>query len=274
MFLVGCAGRIAPTPQIPTSGRLPETVVPVTAVTTPLPSPTPTPGTDTGWLPVRTGLETRILTISAANAPTERVTMVRLDPTLWQIKIAYRPGEPQSLASWQQATGAELVVNGGFFTPENVATGLVVVDGEASGQSYEGFGGMLVVSDSGVEIWPLAKRPYQPDAAIQYGLQSFPMLVQAGEAVFTREDDQRARRTAVAVDRNGRLLFIVAEQATFTLATFSHFLADSSLELETALNLDGGTSTGLLLTSPPIQIPAYSLLPTVITASPAPGSSQ
>jgi uncharacterized protein YigE (DUF2233 family) len=199
--------------------------------------------------------------------------MVRLDPALWQIKIAYRPGEPQSLTSWQQATGADLVVNGGFFTPENVATGLVVVDGEASGQSYEGFGGMLVVSDSGVEIWPLAERPYQPDAAIQYGLQSFPMLVQAGEAVFTREDDQRARRTAVAVDRNGRLLFIAAEQATFTLATFSHFLAASKLEIETALNLDGGTSTGLLLTSPPIQIPAYSLLPTVITASPAPGSS-
>ncbi|RMD52123.1 MAG: phosphodiester glycosidase family protein, partial [Candidatus Thermofonsia bacterium] len=128
-------------------------------------------------------------------------------------------------------------------------------------------------SDNGVEIWPLAERPYRPDAAIQYGLQSFPMLVQAGEAVFTREDEQRARRTAVAVDRNGRLLFIVAEQATFTLAAFSHFLADSNLELETALNLDGGTSTGLLLTSPPVQVPAYSLLPTVITASPASNST-
>lgn len=269
MFLVGCTGRVTPAPQLPASGRLPETAAPVTAAATPLPSPTPTPGTDTGWLPVRTGLETRILTIPTDSALTERVTMVRLDPALWQINIAYRPGESQSLASWQQATGADLVVNGGFFTPENVATGLVVVDGEASGQSYERFGGMLVVSDDGVEIWPLAERPYQSDAAIQYGLQSFPMLVQGGKAVFSREDGQRARRTAVAVDRNGRLLFITAEQATFTLATFSHFLAGSELEIETALNLDGGTSTGLLLTSPPIQVPAYSLLPIVITASPA-----
>lgn len=265
--------RVSPTTQRLDSGRLPVTSVPVTAVASPAPLSTPTPGTDTGWLPIRTGMETRIQTIPIDNTLTEKVTMVRLDPALWQIKIAYHPGEPQPLTAWQQETGADLVVNGGFFTPENVATGLVVVDGKPSGQSYEGFGGMLVVFGDGVDIWPLAERPYQPDAAIQYGLQSFPMLVQAGEAVFIREDEQRARRTAVAVDRNGRLLFIAAEQAAFTLAAFSHYLAASDLELETALNLDGGTSTGLLLVSPPIQVPAFSLLPTVITASPAPDNS-
>jgi uncharacterized protein YigE (DUF2233 family) len=68
----------------------------------------------------------------------------------------------------------------------------------------------------------------------------------------------------MAQDRNGRILFILASWGSFTLHEFSNYLVASDLELDIALNLDGGTSTGLLLADPPEQISAFINLPTVI----------
>jgi uncharacterized protein YigE (DUF2233 family) len=56
-----------------------------------------------------------------------------------------------------------------------------------------------------------------------------------------------ARRTAVGVDRSGRLVFVLSPLPFFTLDEFARWLAAADLELELALNLDGGQSTGLWL---------------------------
>jgi hypothetical protein len=44
----------------------------------------------------------------------------------------------------------------------------------------------------------------------------------------------------------------------------SVFLANSDLNLDTALNLDGGPSSGLVVQAPGETIPAYGPLPVVI----------
>lgn len=265
LSLAGCVTAVSapPTPIIPTAPpSLPTpTLVPPTA--------TPALPVDSGWLPLRPGLEQRTITLPGSGTlPLEQITALRLDPALFALAVAYRPGVPQPLATWQAETGALLVVNGGFFTPENVATGRIVIDGQASGTSYEGFGGMLAISAAGVEVRALADRPYSPDEPLQYALQSFPVLVRSGMAAYGDEDGRAARRTAVGVDANGRFLFIVAPLGGFTLRQFSQFLAEGDWELDTALNLDGGASSGLLLAEPPLHIPAFVSLPVVITVHP------
>ena len=64
---------------------------------------------------------------------------------------------------------------------------------------------------------------------------------------------------------------LAAPKGYFTLHQLSKFLVESDLGLDIALNLDGGPSTGMLLASSPAQlfeeIPAYSVLPVVITVS-------
>ncbi len=260
LLLTGCVTTTAvsptPTPLMPTA---------------PLFQPTPTllPATatlpDSGWQLLRPGLEHRTVTMfDAGGSVRERITALRLDPVLYAVSIAYHPGAPQPLADWQAETGALLVVNGGFFTPEYLATGRIVVDGQASGASYEGFGGMLAISEAGVEVRALAERPYSPDEPLRYALQTFPMLVRDGAAAYSDEDGQAARRTAVGMDGNGRLLFIFAPLGRFSLTEFSQFLAGDEWGLVSALNLDGGTSTGLLLADPPLSIPAFVPLPAVI----------
>jgi uncharacterized protein YigE (DUF2233 family) len=197
-------------------------------------------------------------------APLARLYLLRLDPARRDFRLAYRPGEPQSLAAWREETGASLLVNGGFFTEAYVATGLVIVDGVPSGVSYRDFGGMVAFMDEGVEIWSLAERPYAPDPAIRYAFQSFPMLVNGGQAVYLEEGGPAARRAVMALDGNGRVLFILTRRGELTLAQLSRFLAANDLDVQTALNLDGGASAGLLLADPSRRIPALSPLPLVV----------
>lgn len=197
-------------------------------------------------------------------SPPARLYLLRLNPAQHTFRLAYRPGKPQGLAAWQAETGAFLLVNGGFFTEEYVATGLVIVNGVPSGVSYRDFGGMVAFTGEGVAIWSLAERPYASDPAIRYAFQSFPMLVEEGRAVYLEEGGPAARRSAMALDGNGRVLFIVTLRGEPTLAQLSRFLAESELDIATALNLDGGASAGLLLADPPRHIPALTPLPLVI----------
>jgi uncharacterized protein YigE (DUF2233 family) len=53
----------------------------------------------------------------------------------------------------------------------------------------------------------------------------------------------------VGQDRSGRIVFVVSPGVTFTLTEFGQWLAASDLDLHVALNLDGGTSSGLVLRS-------------------------
>ena len=258
VFLIGCTQT---TTSIPTPiAEIPTLALTPTAVALAMPS-------DTGWVLLRPGLERRILReLHEDGRVTERLYVLRLEPALFTWGIGYHPGAPQSLTAWQAETDALLVVNGGFFTEAYEATGRIVVDGIGYGLSYGHFAGMLAMTDSSVEVRWLQERPYDMNEPLQDMLQSFPVLVKPGGRFgFTEEDGQAARRTVVAQDINGRILFIVTSETRFTLRELSRTLTFSDFELDIALNLDGGPSTGLLLAEPQESIPAFSLLPTVIT---------
>jgi exopolysaccharide biosynthesis protein len=199
----------------------------------------------------------------------EKVFILRLEPEKFRFDVAYLP-VPQSLEAWGAETGALIVLNGGFFREENgifIPTGLTIVDEEVIGRSFGSFAGMFAITLDGPELRWLAQQPYDSAEPLLAALQSFPMLVRpGGELGFAQEheDNQRARRTVIGQDRDGRLLFIVASIGTFTLHELSAYLVGSDFNLDIAINLDGGPSSGLLLTDPPEGVSALNLLPIVI----------
>lgn len=253
----------------------PATAVPALLPTPTLISPDPTAtraavNPDTGWELLQPGFERRVINLQTAdNEVRESLYILRLNPANFRFDVGYHPGQPQSLEQWQNETGAFLVVNGGFFTADYIATGAIVVNGQPSGTSYQDFGGMLTITAAGPALRWLPQQPYDPAEGLSAGLQSFPMLVTPGGQVgYPDEDGDRARRTVIAQDTTGRILFVLAINGSFTLHQMSRFLVDSDMNINLALNLDGGTSTGLRLTNPPEGIAAFSLLPTVILAFP------
>jgi exopolysaccharide biosynthesis protein len=207
--------------------------------------------------------------LSDQNQHIESLYIFRVDQNQFRLDVAYHE-TPQSIEDWQKETKALLIVNGGFFRVENekyIPNGLTIVNGQAFGSSYESFGGMLAITEGWAELRGLAQKPYIPGEALQAGLQSFPMLVKpGGELGFPEEfeDSIRARRTVIAQDRDGRFLFIVTPRGHFTLHQLSRYLTESDLNLDIAINLDGGPSSGMMLAHPREIIPSQTLLPIVI----------
>jgi hypothetical protein len=234
-------------------------------------TPSPAPGS---WQTLRTGLERRRLdALNEQGLRVDTLTILRIDPKFFTFKVAYHP-KPLTLEAWQAETGALIVINGGYFWQKDelyYPTGLAVIDGKPIGASYDSFAGMLAISKAGPELRWLAQKPYSAKEALLSGLQSFPLLVKpGGELGFPveKEDLQQDRRTVIAQDKKGRFLLIIAPRGGFTLHRLSAYLAASDMELNIALNLDGGPSTGLLLAEPAETIAAYGPLPVVIAITP------
>ena len=223
-----------------------------------------------GWSVLRPGLEGRVIPIyNALHEQVETVHIWRLDQNYFRLDVAYDE-TPKSLETWQQETNALMVVNGGFYSVENekyFPDGLTIVNGEASGRSFHSFGGMLAIKESWAELRWLVQKPYDSYEPLQAALQSFPILVRPGGVLgfgAERENNVGARRTVIGQDKAGRILFMIAPQGYFTLHQLSVYLTESDLNLDIAVNLDGGGSTGILVASPREFIPPDRSLPFVI----------
>jgi uncharacterized protein YigE (DUF2233 family) len=236
------------------------------ATAEPPPVMTPSSVPDTGWVEIGQGLERRVIKVlEPEDGDTQALYILRAEPSHYRFDVGYKAGNPQSLVEWREETGAHIIVNGGFFTEDNEATGLIVTNYQAFGTTFQDFGGMLAIGDNGPHLQWLQQEPYDPEEPISAALQSFPMLVKPGGVIgYDEEDGERARRTVIGQDYDGRFLIIITPSATFSLAEMSSYLVDSDLDLDLALNLDGGASTGLLLAEPAEGIPAFVELPSVI----------
>ena len=228
---------------------------------TPLPAATlmPTPtgaaagsaavSVDSGWIVAAPGAELRRMRADLGTGSAAQVSIVRIDPALVRFEVGYAPDSPRPLATWAGDRGALAAINGGFFDEKNRTVSLLVAGGHLVGESYVGRGGMFSVSPDGtVRLRGLAATPYDSSEPLAEALQGWPLLVQpGGAAAYGFADSERSRRSALAIDRAGRVLLIASPSASFTLAGFSAWLASSDLAIDAAVNLDGGSSTGLLL---------------------------
>jgi uncharacterized protein YigE (DUF2233 family) len=270
LLILGLACNASP--AAPTEPGAPPSPSPAVA-TLPLPIPSPVASDsplppDTGWQEIRGGLDYRVRRwFDTAGTTVEAMHILRLDPVMFEFRVAYAPDTPLSVKEWAARSGALITFNAGFFTPEYHATGLVIVDGVSYGTSYEGFGGMVAVDAAGIGIRSLEERPYDPAEPLTSAVQSFPMLIKSGSVLgYPEEDGDPSRRAVIGQDRVGRIVIIICPNGTFTLHGLAMELLQSDLDLDVALNLDGGTSAGLWVDSGMLQvrIPSLVAVPTVL----------
>jgi hypothetical protein len=261
----------------PSVSAAPALIVPPTVVTpTPVPTITSTVETvpEAGWSLTQPGLERRVIDVfNAQNQRVESLHIWRLDQKYFRLDVAHA-STPKSLDTWQKETNAAIVLNGGYYSITNERyspDGITIVNGVAAGRSFNGFGGMLAILRDRAELRWLAERPYNPYEKMQAALQSFPILVEPGGTLGfgpERENHVGARRTVIAQDKAGRILLMVAPQGYFTLHQLSLYLTESDLNLDIAVNLDGGGSTGILVANPRELISPTRPIPFVILVYP------
>ena len=263
---------VSDAPLLPTRTPMP-TVTPPPATPVPTPTPTPTlmptiaPSLD-GWQEVRSGVQLRDMYRDAATQ-SGRLLIVRIDPAQVDFHVQYQPDRPLHVTEWYSNSRSLIVMNSSFFDRANHAVGQIVIDGVGGGQSHERMQGAFYLTAVGATVWPLQGWIKPAGMQVLEAVESFPMLLLPGGLLNADiSDDARvARRTAVAVDRSGRVLFIVTPGSTFTLYGLAVWLANSDLDLDTALNFDGGSSSGLAVWTPTGRwgVDSANTVPAVIT---------
>ncbi|MBZ0308206.1 MAG: phosphodiester glycosidase family protein [Anaerolineae bacterium] len=252
-FMVGCSltaqAEIKPTAFIPTSS----------------------PEIRDEWTELAPGLTMRKVRVEPPYASLSAFDMVvvRVDPALIDLRVHYEPTVLRTLSEWKDTLPNPLmIINGSFFTAEGYGVGLVVTDGQSYGRSLQGYGGMLQISGEEVQVRSLVEEPYQGEV-YQQAAQGFPMFVQpGGNPARTGEGfDDSSRRTIVAQDTSGHILFMITQDGLMTLRNALNWLVQTEhFEIDVAFGLDGGKSTGMYLVGEfypsvepvPVVIAAYS----------------
>jgi hypothetical protein len=241
-------------PRLPTRTPVPTLALPPALAPTATPAPTLIPTVSIsadGWQAVRSGVQLREMYHDAA-AKFGRVLVVRIDPAQVDFHVQYQPDQPLHVTEWYSNSRSLIVMNSSFFDGANRAVGQIVTDGVGGGQAHERMQGAFYLTAVGATVWPLQGWIKPAGMQVLEAVESFPMLLLPGGLLNpdVSEDTRAARRTVVAVDRSGRVLFVVTPGSTFTLYGLAVWLANSDLDLDTALNFDGGSSSGLAVWTP------------------------
>lgn len=143
-----------------------------------------------------------------------------------------------------ERTGADLVVNGGFFDEQGKPLGLTMSNGiQLSGLTKKLSGGVLVV-DARAQAKLFASESYAPLEGARFAVQCRPRLVVGGQPNVKSDDGKRSERTALCLRDGGKTLEIDVVRGGDggpSLYALGRWLAARGCE--EALNLDGGPST-------------------------------
>lgn len=235
----------------------------ILATVTALPQPTATAAT--AWQVLEPGLEWR--TLRPEGDELAQIVVLRIDPRLYHFRARYRAGEPLGLAHWLELEpSASVIVNANFFDRAYRALGAVVSDGDHFGKAYRDRGGSFVVKNDAASVHGYRDGAVVLDEGVEQAVQGFPLLVHRGEQAYFAAGTTRARsrRTIIAEDRHGKILILVSPLLGLSLAGMSAYLPTTDLEIETAVNLDGGGSTMLAIPDAGYILPSFDAVPTIL----------
>jgi uncharacterized protein YigE (DUF2233 family) len=157
------------------------------------------------------------------------------------------PEGAYDLASAARKRGALAAANGGYFHPDRTPLGLRVRQGREI-HPYERaklLSGLVTVS--GARISLLRTGEFMRTGALREAVQAGPFLVDRSRPVSGLNSTRQAARTVIVAGPHERFGLVIVDRATLaeTAAILSTPSMLGSWNVTRALNLDGGSSTGL-----------------------------
>jgi uncharacterized protein YigE (DUF2233 family) len=199
------------------------------------------------WKNISRGID-RIELVDEYEGKTVKLLVYKLDQTQITSSLEHTD-QPKRLEEWETNTKSEILLNAGYFDENFRPTGLFVINGdEIGGNRYDpSRSGLIKITDGYLII---EDTDFIPDIQDNISLlQSFPLLLSNGKPAVKEDSEKLARRTVIAQDSEEHIYLIVIDQTPISLYGMMQVLIDSELPLDMALNLDGGTSTGIRVRS-------------------------
>ncbi len=195
-----------------------------------------------------------------------RINAFRVDPKTYRFRAVKAASGVDTVHRIARKERLLLAVNASFFTPDGTPLGLIIDRGnEVQKLRNVDWGVFFITRDGKARI--VHTSDFKKSDDIEVAIQSGPRLVVAGRPLKLKP--QIARRTAVCVDTENRVLLVVTEQGIL-LQDFANLLAlstgEGGLGCLYALNLDGGSSTQAthLLPPKPWDLYGTSMIPVAL----------
>jgi uncharacterized protein YigE (DUF2233 family) len=204
------------------------------------------------WQAIGRGLTFALVHVLQDGEVVTDLAVVKIDPASNAFRVFH--GAPRPLTAWQEDLKAPIVFNGSYYKDDGQPCGLVIVDGKPLGPTRNRqMRGMFVAEPKGMSpdlpratILDLLTTPVDPKKLPwTQGVQSFPLLLDYKGKIRIKDSEKLANRTVIATDRNGNILVFNTSNRFFTLFALAQFLKGSEFNIDSALNLDGGTEAQL-----------------------------
>ena len=195
------------------------------------------------WRELGDGFEITEIPVLAGDLEVDRLLLARLDPHDFRFAVHNQPNGNYSLNEWRRETGAVVVVNGSYYGRKGEPTTPVMMGGDPFGPSeYQAEHGAFVDDGADARVEDLTERDWAVAFdGVEHGLVSFPMLIRPdGAPRAEMTSNWLANRSFIAQDSRGRVIIGTSADAFFSLNRLATFLQGAPLDLELALNLDGG----------------------------------
>ncbi len=213
------------------------------------------------WKEVRPGLSYATLSIVADNPKeSKNLILASINPKKYDFDI-YQNTEKETARTISEIhgdTNSLLTFNGNFFTEDFKSTGLLLSKGKILRDYVKAklLNGIFAIRNDGTAEIITNGRINKSDYS--FAIQSGPLLInkKGGIAVEDKSTDL-ASRTAIGIDEEGNITLIILKQSLLdmdnrvTLFQFAGLLKETpalqELNLHSVLNLDGGSSSGLMI---------------------------
>lgn len=201
------------------------------------------------WQKLDSGLHYQALSIQNPVASGQKapppilIHAFKVDPAKYAIK-PFITSSVTDAPNAVKSNGALLAVNANFFDERNRALGLVIKDSKTL-SPFKNVSWWGVLAFEKARAWIVHSSEYRARASITNAIQAGPRLLANG-VTPPKIKNQLSRKTAIGINRDGMVLFIVTKDYMSTL-DFAKILAkpekQGGLGCVHALNLDGGSST-------------------------------
>ncbi|MBN1494286.1 phosphodiester glycosidase family protein [Candidatus Peregrinibacteria bacterium] len=182
------------------------------------------------------------------NGAKETIEIYRVVPGGYKIKLVYSSEAPKYVSDWLYYNdGAEIVVNGPYFSEDYSPSGYVKINNTRVGNLIfnQELSGLVQIEDDKLFIRDLGVQALKADEDVEFGLQSYPFLLKNSAPALTEDSGKIARRTAIGTDADDNVYLIVSDTTHLSLFDLMNQLINTGIPFNQVLNLDGGTSTGI-----------------------------
>jgi uncharacterized protein YigE (DUF2233 family) len=206
------------------------------------------------WQTIGRGLTYTQVEVLQDQEEVDSLAVVKIDPAVNAFRVFH--GAPQAITAWQEKLKAPILFNGSYYQGSGQPCGLIISDGNPIGPTHNRqMRGMFVAEPRGMSpdlpratiLDLLTTRVDPKKLPWTEGVQSFPLLLDYKGNIRVKKSQKRSHRTVIAMDRNGNILVFNTSNRFFTLYEFAQFLKRSSFNIDSALNLDGGTEAQLYI---------------------------